>query len=83
MRWSLLGLFLMGISFPKMWATERKWPYEARHTPDPARGFVHNCKDGFTDNFDDRKGGDREWWLKFMGFMLLALIALIVLLVLA
>lgn len=76
MLWSLLGLFLMGIGFPKCWLTERKRPYPAQHAHDPDRSWTHNCKDDFTDNFDDRMGGDREYWLKFMSFWLLFFMAL-------
>lgn len=78
MRWSLLGLFLMGVGFPKMWATERKWPdASTRKVHDPERSWSHNVKDDFTDDVE----ADSEWWLKFMGFMLLAQAIVIALLV--
>lgn len=68
---SLLGLILMGLSFPKMWLTERKWPEPTpaeKKVQQPKRSKTHNIKDDFT---DDVEHGDREWWVKFIGFWIL------------
>ena len=80
MMWSFLGLFLFGLGFPKRWLTERKLPYPPQHTYEPGRSWTHNCKDDLTDHFDDRKGGDRQWWLGFIGFSLYTQLVLIILL---
>lgn len=79
---SLLGLFLMGISFPKMWLTERKWPEATppeKKVQQPNRSLTHNVKDDLT---DDVQWGDREWHLKFLGFWFVIFIALSVVLLL-
>jgi hypothetical protein len=73
MLWSLLGLFLMGLGFPKCWLTERKWPNTTppeKKVHQPTRSWTHNCKDDFT---DDVQWGDREWHLKFIGFRIIVL----------
>jgi hypothetical protein len=73
MIWSLLGMALMGLSFPKCVLTERKWPEpSAPKVHQPNRSWTHNCKDDFTDDVD----GDKEWWLKFMAFWLLVFMVL-------
>lgn len=73
MLWSLLGIFLMGIGFPKCYFTERKRPNKlTRKVHEPERPWTHNCKDDFTDDVT----GDKEWFLKFLGFWLLVFMAL-------
>lgn len=66
----------MGAGFPKCWFTERKRPNPSKpkvHQPD--RSWSHNVKDDFTDDVM----GDKEWWLKFMGFLIIVLAVLAVL----
>lgn len=75
MLWSLLGILLMGLSFPRCYFTERKKPRSAMHVQQPERPWTHNCKDDFTGDMN----ADKEWWIKCLGFVIIVLSFIILL----